>query len=1003
MNKQRIVTMIALVCTALILLVGGTFAWYYNSNKVNLNQIDGAVTYLTKYFESGDGKGPEQATYDDDGNIVIEDGCAYEIKTAEQFYNLAWLQYMGYFNQPEEGTTTIPTTYFYLSADIDMTGYVLPPIGTSTNPFLGNFDGCGHTVTGLTVTNKVNGSGTSIKDLPYTLVMDDVNEVENVEIIGLFGVVGALPGDTYSYSSQANEVKDLYIDDLTVKTQTDQSLIGIVAGYVNGTVQNVGVIGDTTISIASVSCLDDYTNMSDFSLVGYCTEAYRGQDNKVTVEGSLDDSSGGSGGDDIGWGGSIGINALYNRLDTVYTQTASDTARIDTYVSEEIRTFNMFNNSVVCSIKTTDSGGYSRTIRYHDYGANGAYTILQNSYSVSYYDVGGHRTVPGGDNTVTLNAENAYWIFMKEEESVQYLNRNSTALTAASVPTTMWALDTDGYLYTVEPGTDIKYYLSVDTNGASLVTAPSGVNTWTVDGDTLKVNGAAQYLSYDGTKWCLQATGTFAQANSEIKYTKTVTQGRDSYFPINVKEDDNFSISENNTGYFVGGSYASTAVDFRVTYYELSEIYKAFGKSSSEDTIDLEKDELQVYTRTATSGDNFCLIEDPSSLGLEKYAAAREQLETILANGNGNIYGLRFIQSEISKEHLMTAPVAKINGKTTYNYEMPESCIDFQLAGKGKISFFAATVGGSPTYFFSLHEITRNPDNTIEEIKKIQKIYQDGNSYIYEYSDGTSSGSKSDQATLAFDLDWIMNPNHTGSTSAPLELRSVYYFEIPVNAGEYALGGHTRSGTDGVKSSLGSGLLYLDIGANGDESESSDISETTMSATAEQYIYPNGVDFLAGKIGLNDIQNSAAIRLPSGTSGDTSFSRAGDTITVNPTTDLTASYIKDGITVTDIQATSTKTETVYLKKVSTTTLGVTTARITKGSSAGDENDLVLEYTYTVADATITTAIDMPDGGSTWELVIMSNVDINVTEVGTSGFDVIINGESVSEPGTITGG
>ena len=172
MNKQKSITIITVVCTALILLVGGTFAWYYDSNKVNLNQIGGAVTYLTKYFESGDGTGPEHAKYNEEGNIASEEGCAYEIKTAEQFYNLAWLQYMGYFNKPEEGTNAIPTTYFYLSADINMTGYVLPPIGTSVNPFLGNFDGCGHSVTGLTVTNKVNGSGTTSIELPYTLVME---------------------------------------------------------------------------------------------------------------------------------------------------------------------------------------------------------------------------------------------------------------------------------------------------------------------------------------------------------------------------------------------------------------------------------------------------------------------------------------------------------------------------------------------------------------------------------------------------------------------------------------------------------------------------------------------------------------------------------------------------------------------------------------------------------------------------------------------------------------
>ena len=1009
--KRKILLLTVITSLVVVaLLAGVSFAWFYPGDRVEMRPVKGSIQNVAAYFNGGNG------TKDD----------PYQIATPVQMYNFAWLQYMGTFNQVKDGG--IDQTFFKLTATIDMAGVTLPPIGTYANPFLGGFDGNNNTISNLTVDNEISTDG--ITDFPG-LIEDNIAFQRNgaVDIVGLFGVVGSIGETDYTYDSSANVIQNLYVNNITVKTKTDQSLIGILAGYVNGTVQNVGVIGNTTIHIAAINPLSSYTtNMSDFSLVGYCTEAYKSQHNAVSTNGSLDDSgSGGSGvgGAGTGWGGSIGINTLYSRLEKVYGETSSETAAINTYVSAESRTYNMFENTVEVSYTvSTESSG--QKIRYHDYGVDGAYAIHNTSYS--YYSVYGHSATSGGDNTVTLTAENAYWIFIAE--SGPYLNRNGIEVTSASVPTTMWALDEDGHLYTVEPGTDTKYYLSVDTTGASLVTMSSGANQWTLDGVTLKVNGAAQYLSHDGTKWCLQSTGTFAQANSQVTYTKSVTQGRNSYFPINAKEEDNFSVGENNTGYFVGGAYITNGVgDFRVVSTDLYNIWRALGKGSSSEAITYGTDKLQVFTCTAETGGAFRFVKDdynqsavlsdklkeygtdrysPSELGLEKYDAARAQLEDILAQNNSynsSIYGLRFMQSEISTDHLMTAPVVKTNGKTTYNYEMPESCINFQLAGKGKISFFAATVAATPNYFFSLHEIIRNPDNTIKDIKKIQKIYEDGNTYIYEYSDGTFSGTKSAQAALVFDLDWIMNPNHTGDTYFLVQ-NAVYYFEIPVNAGEYALGAHTRTGTS---SSRGAFLLYLDIGANGDEGSGGGASgqtETTMSATAKQYIYPNGVDFLLDGTALNGIENSAAITLPSGTSGDTSFSREGDTITVDPSTGLAASYIKDGITVSSITATPI-TETVYLKKVAQTTDGVTTVTITKGSSAENATDTVLIYSYTAGDADISilSTLSMPENTSTWVYAITitstASIDVTVSELINSGFAITINGEQITVPTTIT--
>ena len=162
MKKYVNTRVLLLFCLCALLLAGAavTYAWY---RPIKLNfapaKVDGSIR--ASYFQSGDGSQAKP----------------FEIAKPEQFYNLAWLQYLGKFNEADENRT-IPTTYFYLSADIDMTDYVLPPVGTEKYPFVGNFDGGGKTVTGLEIAVPT--------DLPIE------GEYEKPKIVGAFGVVGTM-------------------------------------------------------------------------------------------------------------------------------------------------------------------------------------------------------------------------------------------------------------------------------------------------------------------------------------------------------------------------------------------------------------------------------------------------------------------------------------------------------------------------------------------------------------------------------------------------------------------------------------------------------------------------------------------------------------------------------------------------------------------------------------------------------------------------------------------
>ena len=193
-KKNSVLIAIASIVLLAALSCVAVFAWLSNSLQV---KPDIQAHIHKSYFESGDGTGAEQFI---DGLHESDEGCAFEIKYPVQLYYFAWLQALGYFNTPEEGTTSINQVYFYLSDDLDMTGYVLPPIGTEEYPFVGNFDGNSHTISNLTVQNIETSNGQSWTDTPEL-------QISESEIVGFFGVIGSLTsiGGTDKTSTAAIE------------------------------------------------------------------------------------------------------------------------------------------------------------------------------------------------------------------------------------------------------------------------------------------------------------------------------------------------------------------------------------------------------------------------------------------------------------------------------------------------------------------------------------------------------------------------------------------------------------------------------------------------------------------------------------------------------------------------------------------------------------------------------------------------------------------------------
>ena len=102
-----------------ILAAGTTLAWFGSQAFIHENDspIEGSVT--DKYYDRGTGTSQDP----------------YIIKLPRHIYNLAWLQYLGFYNK-NDGTTDDHQFYFKLEANIDMGSMgAIPPIGTETNPF----------------------------------------------------------------------------------------------------------------------------------------------------------------------------------------------------------------------------------------------------------------------------------------------------------------------------------------------------------------------------------------------------------------------------------------------------------------------------------------------------------------------------------------------------------------------------------------------------------------------------------------------------------------------------------------------------------------------------------------------------------------------------------------------------------------------------------------------------------------------------------------------------
>ncbi|MBR0231239.1 MAG: hypothetical protein IJQ53_03330 [Clostridia bacterium] len=631
---------IAIICVLAVLLLAAplSYAWFSYSLKSEAHMD----SYVHKsYFESGDGTGATQFA---GSGLSSEEGCAFEIKYPVQLYYFAWLQALGYFNIPQNGSE-IEQVYFYLSDDLDMTGWVLPQVGTQTYPFVGNFNGNGHTISNLTVQN-VEGTGPNA----WT---DKPDDITGLNIVGFFGVVGSLnptgsanagevnaavssgssftPTAGYTYDNAVNEIKNFILEDTVIKTDLANSLAGIAAGYVNGTMENVKVVGGTLHSTATTA-LTYTANLSDYGAVGYCTADYRGTNSVVTVyvyDPQVYTNANGSAMEQgNNWGNSVEIQTMYEDLNAVYSGSGSAI----TYANSVTVTHHA--DGTVTEVLSNDGTTVNLTVQTYpvhvtevddDGNVIASYALIeQNATSDFVYLYGEHLADTVTQQVTDVYEKDSYYIYHDDGTTAHNLAFSGTAFSdEARANATKWVIEDSGtdtkVIYTIIGNN--KYYLKNDAGalaytGAGVTAAvPADATEWTVTDTTISNDG--RFLCYRNGVW------------------KLMLQDR-----LLITDDNEVGAQHFLT--VVSGAYANTMV-------------KADAVSWTKTMASDNPDETEFYLSTTVGANTYYLKQVNGELALEtnpvtpttkwKYKAATEteksKVYTVI-NEDGDGYALYY-------------------------------------------------------------------------------------------------------------------------------------------------------------------------------------------------------------------------------------------------------------------------------------------------------------------------------------------------------------------------
>lgn len=813
-NKRIATTTVGIICLtiAVVLCCVATFAWFDNS----VGSLDFPTNFggssIAAYFNGGEGSKADPFQIDNPTNL----------------YNLAWLQYLGYFNLRSGLNNGRAQTYFKLTSNIDMSevaSYLkaLPPIGTSEHPFIGQFDGNNKTVSKLNVSNKREDYGVYPTNAKFdnsgmlTTCADAADATPSqIEFVAMFGVVGdfnewvtkstaytgndnnvefgdsrAKPATNPSPDPQkANQffygsmyVGSMYVDNLVVKSYTDNTLVGLAAGYVAGSLKNFGVYR-STINLAGGSkgttlakTIDGNGNqvaygntVSKFSIVG---------DYDTTLVGWTEKPSGSSG-DDNDFGGSVDMRTLNRRINYLSAVTGA-------------------------------------------FDSNGMMNYTSDSFGI---------------NVRPDTSTEFYWNPEKPSARIAYLN----------------------------DGTVLPLNVDKEKMGLSSLTSTEITKTISSNGRSVTYHTNNEYSSKQSEIMTLNNTGYIVGGGA-------YSDGNMGFIRSRIQPIAN--------GIY-GGIYRSLG------YNKASYPDAVYNKSAFEMlTIGTDGktyrilDDVKTSTTTALSDyiDGGSVRFDASPLNFKEYEVVRNNFDKTMENANvvhgfhfmnrlpkGNA-GVNVVSSPdaevlerdgvlIDKKYYTTGEVPTLYSSAEHvqsKYQFVKGGLNFTLRKSGYITAILGTFYHPSTKesLFDLYEVVRT-NGKIDSLVKIDNVYKDDETGTISYDPSDTT-----RKTKVFSFSSL-------TKEKILDKGAAYYFEIPVIAGDYVIGAANDS------TSYNAYLMYLDIGANasGDTTEkptlnynidSVDFVNSTTVVVSSDGKYQSYADIVAAISNLQDATQGVVI------------------------------------------------------------------------------------------------------------------------------------------------
>lgn len=648
------------------LLISLTYGWMVDYKA---SRISTTSSIIRTYFESGNGS----------------EEYPFEIARPIQLYYFSWLQQLGFFNMEDpDYPGTVKQYHFYVSTDLDMSEYSIPSIGTISQPFVGKFDGRGHIISNLTIDNSP-----TLTDIPEGGTLGD-------QIVGFFGVVGSYGiNPIYSYNKVKNVVTNFALHNVTVMTQApnqNKSLIGIVAGYVNGFVTDVAV-SNSSIHVASGLTNLDSSNLSngfsEYTLIGYCEEAYKSslyvtevlysEPNVSTMITYTDEGAKNE------WGGSVAMKAMYERLVRIFNAAQSGYSYIPSKIEYFDENGNLLDSSAASPIPIRDVKYYANADigRFSMYSSVTTLTGTTDAYTYSLGKTTNYtkliRTSVNPDGVIISDGSN-------------YISLTDTTVSNETSPlsATIWTYNgTNGTISVNVNGTN-RY---LNQNGTTLTTgtSSSSATVWTYDANNrlyCVINNQTYYLQYiDG--WKLRPLSGY-KISSGSNYLSIATNGT-----ITNVTNSNSATVWHFTGSLNGNIFA--VANNRMYYLTIS------------------RSNLSL-TQTATSATNF------SNSNYRLYNGRnyiRYSDSSWTRSNSSNATTLTFTSSQVTLQSISVSPIKKeiIQVPDYYTTYFPLSIINPNVSSTS-VPVNAANFGvatNNTGYVISGSQYLHNSNNTYRD------------------------------------------------------------------------------------------------------------------------------------------------------------------------------------------------------------------------------------------------------------------------------------------------